>query len=146
MVFVHSIPDIRIGISHRPTVLPCCLTLSIQPDLSIRKLSILEINHFPHRFICVCTLDTTIGIRIIHHDGKRIGIHSFRHIDRTGNAEAIVVIDRHFAGLSLLGCDKNHTKWCARTINTGSGSILQNRDILNILRIDRINVTDHTIN
>ena len=51
MIFIHGIPDICISISLSPTVLPGSLTFSIQSDFSIRKLSILEINHLLHRFI-----------------------------------------------------------------------------------------------
>ena len=106
----------------------------------------LEVKHLLHHCIRELGIVLTVACSLIEVVGKGIGVHHLRQIHRTVEAEAVVVVDSRLARFAFLGSHQDNTERCTRPINRGSGSILQYRNILDVLRIHRIDVTFHTVN
>ena len=69
-----------------------------------------------------------------------------RHIQWRVKSEIIIIINRWFSWLTFFSSNQNDTSRRTWTINRRRSSIFQNRNILNILWINSINIPFHSIN
>ena len=66
--------------------------------------------------------------------------------NQVAETETVVIVHLHLAVLATtLGSDQNHTEGRTATVDRRGSSILQNRDALDILWVDGVQVALHTV-
>ncbi|CDB10583.1 uncharacterized protein BN744_00133 [Bacteroides sp. CAG:633] len=78
--------------------------------------------------------------------GKSIGIQHVRNVGRARPAQVVGVRNARLTLFTFLGRYQNHTKRSTRTVDGSRSGIHQYRDVVDVLRIQLVNVTGHTVN
>ena len=89
---------------------------------------------------------TCVVNRAVEVLGKGIGVQHVGDIGRTGPTQVVGVRNARLALLTFLGGYQNDTERSTRTVDGSRSGIHQYGDVVDVLRIQLVDVTGHTVN
>ena len=122
------------------------LPVTISSNSTIRDLPFLVSNDTTHYFLVEHSSLSSVSRCVIEVAGKIVRIHHIRNLDGIRETNVIIVVYCYTAALTRFCCNQDHTERSTRSIDRRCSSILQYRDTFDILRIDGIHISFHTIN
>ena len=142
---VELVVPVRVGVCGRIRCRPLLAVRGLVQTAGIGPAGRLEVQDRLERGVREVHGLAAVQLGGIEIQGKGVGVHRLRHIQRAGETETVVVVDAHPVVVALLGRDQDHAEGGAGTVDGSRGCILQHRDVVDVLRIDRVDVTLHSV-
>ena len=142
---VELVVPVRVGVCGRIRCRPLLAIRGLVQTAGIGPAGRLEVQNRLERVILEVRGLAAVQLCGVKIQGEGVRVHRLRHIQRAGEAETVVVVDAHTVVVALLGRDQNHAEGGAGTVDGSRSRILQHRDVVDVLRVDRVDVTLHSI-